>query len=135
QSIATVETARPTGSVELNPKLVLLNRSTISEAPIPPTADTLCQLLKTELMVIKSMRKSRLEPMARYEDEEHNKADSYQDSEEQDHQSTSVHQFPNVRFSNARPIHERVLAKACQSEHRIDGVLLGRQRIDANRKR
>ena len=73
--------------------------------------------------------------MTRYKNKQHNEADSYQDGKEQNHQGASVHQLPNVRFLDVRPVHECVFAETCQRKDRINRVLLRRQRIDTNRER
>jgi len=74
------------------------------------------------------------ESVSRHEDEEHNQADADQHCKEQDHQGSLVHELANVGFADARPVHEGIFAEACESEDRVDGVLLRREGIDTDRE-
>lgn len=70
--------------------------------------------------------------MSRHKNKQHNNANPNEDSTQQDHRGPLIHQFADIRFPDARPVHERVLAQADESEHGVDGVLLGGEGVDAD---
>ena len=73
-----------------------------------------------------------LELMSRHKDEQHNHTNTNQDRAQQDHGSPLGHQFANIRFPDARPVHERVFTQTDESEDGVDGVLLGGEGVDAD---
>jgi len=72
--------------------------------------------------------------VARNEDEQDDKADADEHREEEDHKCSLVEQLTDVGLTDARPVHEGVLAQAGKSEDGIDAVLLRGKGVDADRE-